>query len=194
MATGTAGRFHERSHRGGTPAADVLLPQVYDELRKLAQRHLQREGGPNTLQATALVHEAYLKLVEQSRAQYNDQVHFFAVAAQAIRRILVDHARTRGRKKRGGGHRLVLTDSVPDAPHHEVDLIALDQALKLLAACSQRQALVVEMRYFAGLTIEQVAQVLDVSARTVEGVWTMARAWLKRELDDGQTSRGSPAT
>jgi RNA polymerase sigma-70 factor (ECF subfamily) len=163
----------------------MLMPLVYDELRRLARHYMHHENRGCSLQATAIVHDAYLKLVDQSSARYHDRVHFFAVAAQAMRRVLIDHARSRHVRKRHVPQRLSVRDSVPDAPHADIDLIALDEALRKLASLHERQALIVELRYFGGLEIKDIAHVLCVSPRTVDGDWAMARAWLKRELQDG---------
>jgi len=164
-------------------AAAKLMPLVYDEFRALAARHLRHERKDHTLQPTALVHEAYLRLIDQTRVDWQGRTHFFAVGAQAIRRILVDHARQKKRQKRGGGAgRVALDESVALAPAREEEILALDEALEKLAKLDHRQSEVVEMRFFAGMSVEEVAQVLGVSKRTVEGDWTMARAWLMREL------------
>lgn len=177
---------------GDARAADVLLPLIYDELRGLAGAFLRREAAGNTLQTTALVHEAYLKLVGQNEARFTGRSHFFAVAAQAMRRILVNHARDRGRIKRGGGRmRVDLDESAVMAPKLEEgpDLVALDAALERLAAFDARKARAVEMRYFAGMTVEQTAEALGVAPATVKRDWEFAKAWLYRELSgatDGQ--------
>lgn len=175
--------------RGEGAAADHLLPMVYDELRRLAARALRRESPDHTLEATALVHEAYLKLVDQSRVDWQNRGHFFAVAAQAMRRILIDHARRHHAKKRGGDVRLVPLDEVAvllagseDAAVAASDLVALDRALDRLAAVDQQQARLVELRFFAGLTLEETATALGVSVSTVKLDWRLARAWLRREL------------
>lgn len=174
---------------GSTSAADQLMAVVYDELRRLAQHYLAQERADHTLQATELVHEAYLKLVDQRRSQWRDRAHFFAVAAQAIRRILVDHARTRKRAKRGGGERpQVLDESVAAGelgPGAQTDLVALDEALQDLAGLNERQARIVEMRFFGGLSLDEIAELLGVSPRTVDGEWAMARAWLLCRLQSG---------
>ena len=164
-------------------AAAKLMPLVYDEFRALAARHLKHERRDHTLQPTALVHEAYLRLIDQTRVDWQGRTHFFAVGAQAIRRILVDHARQRKRQKRGGGAgRVALDESVALAPQREEEILALEEALEKLGKLDHRQAQVVEMRFFAGMNVAEVAEVLGVSKRTVEGDWTMARAWLMREL------------
>jgi RNA polymerase sigma factor (TIGR02999 family) len=164
-------------------AAAKLMPLVYDEFRALAARHLRHERPNHTLQPTALVHEAYLRLIDQTRVDWQGRTHFFAIGAQAIRRILVDHARQRKRQKRGGGAgRVTLDEAVALAPQREEEILALDEAMEKLAKLDSRQAEVVEMRFFAGMSVEEVSEVLGVSKRTIEGDWTMARAWLMREL------------
>jgi RNA polymerase sigma factor (TIGR02999 family) len=174
--------------RGGDKrAADKLLPLVYDEFRALARHYLSQERANHTLQPTALVHEAYMKLVDQTRVDWQGRSHFFAVAAQAMRRILVDHARSRQREKRGGGRaRVMLDEAVALSPQKDEDVLALDEALEKLAKLDARQAKVVELRFFGGLDVEEVAEALGVSKRTVEGDWTFARAWLSRELRAGE--------
>jgi len=175
--------LHEAA-AGRRGAVDRLVPLVYDELRRLAQSHLSRERPDHTLPATALVHEAYLKLVDQTRATWVDRAHFFALASQAIRRILVDHARGRGRARRGGGTpRLPLeaADRVAaELPHP--DLVALDRALARLAQVHPEKARVVELRFFGGLAVDEIAEVLGFSRSTAERAWRFARAWLYREL------------
>jgi RNA polymerase sigma factor (TIGR02999 family) len=168
---------------GDQRATDRLLTLVYDELRQLAGGMMRRERLDHTLQGTALVHEAYLKLIDQTRAQWQNRAHFFAVTAQAIRRILVDHARGHARQKRGGERaKLVLDEGLAASYQQEIDLIALDEALLKLAERNQQQARIVEMRFFAGLTIEETASVVGVSPSTVEREWRYARAWLHRVL------------
>jgi RNA polymerase sigma-70 factor (ECF subfamily) len=172
---------------GAAPAsAEELLPLVYQDLRRLAERYMSRESPGHTLQPTALVHEVYLKLVDQTRANWKGKSHFFAVGAQAMRRLLIDHARGRRREKRGGARqRVTLAESLFPSTKSELDfeeLLSLNTALERLAAVEARAAQVVELRFFGGLTVPEVAHVLDVSQRTVEGDWTYARAWLRREL------------
>lgn len=163
--------------------AEELVAQVYDELRSLAQAHLRRERAAHTLQATALANEAYLRLAGQRRMSEYDREHFLALAAGMIRRILVDHARSRNRAKRGGGQAAVtLFDDLAVSSGEQVDLIDLHDALERLDRLDERQARVVELRFFGGLTVEEVALVLGVSARTVNNEWRAARAWLRREL------------
>jgi RNA polymerase sigma-70 factor (ECF subfamily) len=173
----------EQLRGGDKRAADKLLPLVYDEFRALARHYLAQERHNHTLQPTALVHEAYMKLVDQTRVDWQGKSHFFAVAAQAMRRILVDHARAHQRDKRGGGRaRVVLDEAVALSPQKDEDVLALDEALERLGALDPRQAKVVELRFFGGLSVDEVAEALGVSKRTVEGDWTFARAWLSREL------------
>jgi RNA polymerase sigma-70 factor (ECF subfamily) len=176
----------QRAAAGDTRAADNLLPLIYDELRALASSYLRRESPGHTFQTTALVHEAYLKLVGQSDAAYDSRSHFFAVAAQAMRRILVNHARDRDRLKRGGNlARVDLDASAVLAPEDSVDLVALDEALDRLAALDARKARTVEMRFFAGMEVDAVAAALGVGTATVKRDWDFARVWLYRELSKG---------
>jgi RNA polymerase sigma factor (TIGR02999 family) len=170
---------------GDPTAGDRLLPAVYAELRRQAARAMRRESSEHTLQATALVHEAYLRMVDQRRVVWRGRAHFFGVAAQVMRRILVDHARERHAAKRGGGLRqLTLGDADAAAPAAEqgVDVLALHEALERLAALDAHQARLVELRYFGGLSIEETAEALEVSPATVKREWAVARAWLRREL------------
>lgn len=170
-------------------AAEKLLPLVYDELRDLAAKYLRSERANHTLQPTALVHEAYLKLVDQSRVDWKGKTHFYAVSAVAMRRILIDHARTHGRDKRGGDWQRVLLDDVNVSDgHNVVDAVALDSVLESLQALDADQARIVELRFFGGLTVEEVAHVLGVSKRKIEGDWTHAKAWLRSALDPGTRS------
>jgi RNA polymerase sigma factor (TIGR02999 family) len=174
---------------GDHRALDQLLPLVYDELRRLAEGLMLRERASHTLQPTALVHEVYMKLVDQTRARWENRAHFFAVAAQAIRRILVDHARTHRRLKRGGEQTtLALDEGVVGSYQRTVDLIALDEALDDLDRHNPQQSRIVELRFFSGLTIEETAAVLGVSTATVERDWRYARARLYRRLggDEGK--------
>ncbi len=162
---------------------EQLLPLVYDALRGLARSQLRRERADHTLQSAELVHEAYERLADQSRVNWRGRTHFFAVAAQVMRRVLVDHARQRARRKRGGGlQRITLGDVAAGSDLDLEELLALDRALKKLAALHEREARVVELRYFGGLTAREVASVVGVTERTVRRDWTFARAWLKREL------------
>ena len=168
-------------NHGDRGALDRLMPLVYEELRAVARRRLSQEEPGITLQSTGLVHEAYLRLVDQNRVQWKGRAHFFAVAAQLIRRILVDHARRRRAAKRDG-LRLSLDEAIAAPGHRELDLEALDDALNELAELDARQARVVELRYFAGLTIAETAEMLGVSTATVQRDWVTARAWLFHQL------------
>ena len=178
----------EASH-GNVEALNRLVPLVYDELRLIARAQLRRERAGHTLGTTALVHEAYLRLVDQDRVKWRDRAHFYGVAAQAMRRILVNYAHARRAAKRGGGAEIVtLDDAVVALDDRQADeLLALDEALDRLKAFNPRGATVVEYRFFAGLGHEEVAAVLDVSAITVRRAWDAARAWLRRELADSLT-------
>lgn len=176
-------RCLNRLSAGDPRAAEELLPLVYDELRALAAAHFRREQAGHTLQPTALVHEVYLKLVDQTKAQWKDRAHFFAVAAEAIRRVLIDHARKRRALKRQlPGQRVTIQADLDAAGADGVDLVALDDTLKRLAELNERQSRVVELRFFGGLSVEETAAVLGVSENTVKGDWRLARAWLEREL------------
>lgn len=171
--------------RNGNEAAfDSLFAVVYDELRRLASNYMRRERADHTLQTTALVHEAYLKLVRQSDAPVENRIHFFAVAAKVMRQILIDHARTRHYEKRGGhAQRISLEDAAVLSDERADELIALDEALSELAAQDERQSHIVEMRYFGGLTIAETAEYLKVSPDTVTRDWNMSKAWLYRRLN-----------
>ncbi|MGP8156364.1 MAG: sigma-70 family RNA polymerase sigma factor [Candidatus Acidiferrales bacterium] len=169
--------------RGDEEAREALIPVVYDELRRLARRHLWRERPDHTLQSAALVNEAYLRLVRQDAPQWQNRAHFFGVAAQLMRHILVDHARNRLAAKRGAGApRLALDPELAPAQKQEIDLVALDDALAKLATLDPQQGRVIELRFFGGLSIEETAVVLGVSPATVKREWATARAWLHREL------------
>jgi RNA polymerase sigma factor (TIGR02999 family) len=171
---------------GDRGAVEHILPLVYDELRAIAARHMRRERAGHTLQATALVHDAFLKLVDQTRVQWQDRAHFFAIASQAMRRILVDHARAHVAGKRGAGAVHVSADETLVLPERGAlpleDVLAIDEALTELAAFDAQQARVVELRYFAGLTVEEAAEVLRISPATLKREWALARAWLHRRL------------
>lgn len=169
---------------GGDEAAlDELIPLVYDELKRLAHYFMRQERPGHTLQTTALVDEAYLRLADQKQAQWKNRAQFFSIAAQFMRRILVDHARNRIRAKRGGGARKVSLDDVEVlSPERSSDLIALDSALARLAAIDRRKSEIVELRYFGGLSVEEAANILGVSAITVKRDWLVAKAWLRREI------------
>lgn len=169
---------------GNHRAADELLPAIYAELHRQAERAMRRESPEHTLQATALVNEAYLRLVDQKRVAWQNRAHFFGIAAQVMRRVLVDHARTRNAEKRGGSEKQQVTLSGVETPATDagVDVLALHEALERLAAMDPDQAKVVELRYFGGLSIEETAEALRISPATVKREWSTARAWLKREL------------
>ncbi len=173
---------------GDDAAVNRLLPLVYNELRRLAASYLQRERAGHTLQATALVHEAWLRLVDQSRVEWQNRAHFFGVAAQMMRRILVDHARAHVAGKRGGGVAHVsLDNSLEISSERHAELIAIDEALKALAAFDPMKSKIVELRFFGGLSVEEVAAVLNSSTATVNRHWRMARAWLYTHIS------GAPA-
>jgi RNA polymerase sigma factor (TIGR02999 family) len=168
---------------GENDAADELMPLVYDRLRLLAQKLLRHESAAHTLQPTALVNEAYLRMVGQHQVDWQGKTHFFAIGAKMMRRILVDHARRKLSKKRGGGmHRIELADDLCVSNRNDEDVMAIEEALDKLSSLDPRQAQIVELRFYGGLTVEEVAEVLGVSKRTVESDWTMLRAWLRREL------------
>lgn len=172
--------------RGEPDVMERLLPLVYDELRRIAHRHLGRERDGHTVGTTALVHEAYLRLVDQRRTEWVDRAHFFGVAAQAMRRVLVDYARRHRAAKRGGAlAHVTLDDAVASAEERADALIALDEALGRLTEIAPRLGRVVELRFFGGLTEEEAGAVLGVDARTVRRDWTKARAWLHEELTSG---------
>ena len=168
---------------GDKTALDELIPLVYDELRRLAASYLRRRSGSNTLQATALVHEAYVRLADQKTATLQHRAQFFGLAAKVMRDILVDHARKRLATKRGGHQlRISLSQAERFGQRPEVDLVALDDALKDLAATNPQHSRVIELRFFGGLTIEETAEVMSLSHATTERYWSFARAWLRREL------------
>jgi RNA polymerase sigma factor (TIGR02999 family) len=169
---------------GNQEALQALLPLVYDELRRLAHHHLEAERAGHTLQSTALVHEAFLRLVGQEPLRLDNRAHFFAVASHLMRQILVDYARKHRAGKRGANHLTLSLDEAIAVPRRrEQRLVALDDALNVLAALDKRQSHIVELRFFGGLSIDETSQVLGVSPATVTREWTAARAWLYRELD-----------
>jgi RNA polymerase sigma factor (TIGR02999 family) len=169
---------------GNSAAMDELLPYIYDELRRRAARYLRRERGNHTLQTTALVHEAYLKLVDQKAVRWKDRGHFFAVAAQAMRRILVDHAKYKNRAKRGGELPDIQLDAAVENAilESKVDIEALDEALSRLAAVDPDQERLVELRFFAGLSLDEAAAAMNISRATAAREWQVAKSWLHREL------------
>jgi RNA polymerase sigma factor (TIGR02999 family) len=169
---------------GDEAALDQLLPLVYQELHRLAARHLGRERGHHTLQTTALVHEAYLRLIDQKETQWQNRAHFYAVAATQMRRILVDHARARHYQKRGGGaQRVEFDEALEVSDERAAEVVALDEALTALAEFDARKSRMVELRFFGGLSIEETAEVLGVSPGTVMRDWTLAKTWLQREMN-----------
>jgi RNA polymerase sigma factor (TIGR02999 family) len=169
---------------GRQESLDQLLPQIYGELKRLAGSYLRRERPDHTLQATALVHEAFLKLVDQRSVQWQNRAHFFGIAAQLMRRILVDYARGHAAAKRGAGEAHVsLDEALVPAMTSDVDMLALDEALTHLAAIDPQQGRIVELKFFGGLTIDEISHVLHISPATVSRDWTMARAWLYAALE-----------
>ena len=171
---------------GDAAALDKLVPLIYDELRRLAKHYLRSERPNHTLQPTALVHEAYLRLVDTNNMHWQNRAHFFGAAAQAMRRILVDHARQHAASKRGGGEqRVTLDESVALAEQRDVNLLLLDDALNRLEAMDAQKSRMVELRFFGGLSLEETAEVMGVSEATVTRQWRTTRAWLHRELDKG---------
>jgi RNA polymerase sigma-70 factor, ECF subfamily len=174
------------AREGDRDAVDRLLPAVYDELRARAANYLKRERVSHTLQPTALVHEAYMRLVNYEKVDWQCRAHFFATASEAMRRILVDHARTRRRGKRGGGAvQVTLDEMVGPLEVQDYDVLALHEALERLAELDERQAKIVELRFFGGLSNHEIAEVLHLSERTVRADWVHARAWLAIELSKG---------
>lgn len=168
---------------GDKAAFDKLLPLIYEELRQMAKRYMDRQQVGHTLQTTALIHEAYLRLVDQPEARWQNRAHFFGVAATAMRHILVDHARTRQAAKRGGAaQQVTLDEAAAVSVERAAELVALADALESLAAFDRRKSQVVELKYFGGLTVEETAEVLKVSPETVARDWRLARTWLLREL------------
>lgn len=169
--------------QGNRAALDQLMPLVYDDLRKLARSHLRHERPDHTLQATALVHEAYLRLIDQHSVTWQNRAHFFGIASQMMRRILVNYAVSRGAQKRGGlAQKVSLDDAVGLSGERQLDLVALDEALKELERLDPRQSRIVELRFFGGLSIEETAEVLNISPATVKREWTTAKLWLRRQM------------
>lgn len=170
--------------KGERSALDELIPLVQNELRRLARNYMRRQNAGHTLQTTALVNEAFLRLVDSNRVNWQDRNHFFAICAQLMRRILVDFARRKSSLKRGGERvQVTLTDNVDAVDEKAAEVVALDDALERLAKMNLRQSRIVELRYFGGLTEEQIAETLEISSRTVRRDWNIARAWLYRELN-----------
>jgi RNA polymerase sigma factor (TIGR02999 family) len=169
--------------QGNKKALDELVPIVYDELRRQAARYLRHERVGHTLQTTALIHEAYMRLIDQKNVQWQNRAHFFGIAAQLMRRILVDHARKKQRNKRGGSDiRVSFAEATVKAKGQDLDVVALDEALARLEKIDAQQGRIVELRFFSGLTVEETAEVLGISKATVKRDWSMARAWLHREI------------
>lgn len=187
LTSGEVTKLLNRWSQGDAQALSELVPLVYRELRRTAARYLRRERAEHTLQPTALAHEAYLRLVGQSRVHWRNREHFFAIAAQAMRRLLVDHARKRKASKRGGGElHVALDERVAADAAPRAELVALDDALEVLSAIDARQVRIVELRYFGGLSVEETAKVLGLSPATIKREWATARLWLRRELSRGQ--------
>ena len=175
---------------GDSDAVEKLLPLVHGELRRIAKRHMAGERPDHMLQATALVNEVYLRLIDVRRVQWQDRAHFFAMAARLMRRVLVDFARARDNQKRGGAlHRVTFDQNLPVATDTHDDLIAIDYALRALSAQYERKAQVVELRFFGGLSVEETAEVLEISPETVMRDWKFAKNWLMRELSRNTTDR-----
>jgi len=174
----------EELNSGNQAAMEALMPLVYDELHRIAARHLARERGGHTLQTTALVHEAFLRLVDQHSCQWQGRIHFLSVAATMMRRVLIDHAKARCRQKRGGSNqqRLGLDEITLAVEDNSIDVLLVDEALKRLAALDALQARVVELRFFGGLSVDETAQVMKLSEATVKRYGNSARAWLQREM------------
>ena len=168
---------------GDATAPEELLPLVYGELRKLAQGYMSQERDGHTLQATALVHEAYIRLVDWENVSWQNRAHFFSVAASVMRKILVDHARSKKAEKRGFGKTMALDEAISFSNQREVDLVRLDDALAMLNGLDPTQEKIVELRFFGGLTIDETAHALDISPSTVKREWTVAKAWLYREIN-----------
>ncbi len=188
--TSTISRLIESVRNGDAAAAAALTPLLYNELHRLAMHHMRNERLGHTLQATALVNEAYLKLIDNREANWQNRAHFLAIASQAMRRVLIDHARSKRRVKRGGLQQKVsLEDVVIAAEEQSYDLVALDAALDRLAKVDARQSRIVELRFFGGLSVEQTAEVLAISPKTVKRDWAVARAWLHRELRTGSEEK-----
>jgi RNA polymerase sigma factor (TIGR02999 family) len=175
---------------GDKQAQEKLFQVVYNELHRQAARYLRNEQAGLSLQTTDLIHEAYLRLIDQQHVEWQNRLHFFAIAAKVMRRILVDHVRSRQAAKRGGSDIcLPLEDAMIVSPARDLDLLALDEALTRLAAIDSQQSQIVELRFFSGLSVEETANVVDVSERTVKRDWNVAKAWLRRELSRGGTQR-----
>jgi RNA polymerase sigma-70 factor, ECF subfamily len=174
--------------KGDEAALEKLIPAVYQELRRMAGHYLRGEDSGHSLQPTALVHEAYLRLIDQTKVEWQNRAHFFGVAAQMMRRILIDHAKAKHRVKRGGAAvKVVLDENANFTQERAAELLALDDALQALATMDERKSHIVELRYFGGLTVEETAQVLGISDKTVMRDWNLAKAWLYRELTSNES-------
>jgi RNA polymerase sigma factor (TIGR02999 family) len=183
MSAHSVTQLLDRWNHGEVEALEELMPLIYEELRKMARRYMRQQNSGHTLQTTALIHEAYLRMVKQKEKHFQNRTHFFGVAAQAMRHILVDYARARHTDKRGGGARPIsLEEAALVTQERAAELIAFDDALKELELLSNRQSQVVELRYFGGLSVEETAAVLEVSPDTVMRDWSMAKTWLHRAL------------
>jgi RNA polymerase sigma factor (TIGR02999 family) len=178
----TVGTLLNQWREGDQKALETLVPMVYDELRRIAHRHLARERSDHTLQSTALVHEAFLRLMKYGPGEITGRAHFVGIASRLMRQILVDHAREHLAAKRGSGLKLELEEAIIPQKPKDIDLIALDNALNELARLDPQQSRIVEMRFFGGLTIEDTADVIGISRTTVKREWATARAWLRREV------------
>lgn len=192
-APGEVTRLLAALNDGDPEARDALAPLVYQELRRLAESYMRRERAEHTLQPTALVHEAWLRLADQTRVEWRGRAHFFGIAAQAMRRILVDHHRRSTAERRDRDRVVTLVDDVAGPGSDPLDLLALDQALDALGARDPRAARIVELRFFAGLDVEAAAEVMGISAPTVKRDWRMAKAWLYRRLESEPSPDGGEA-
>ena len=186
---GAVSQLLEKWRAGDSEAINALVPLVYDDLRRLARRRLQKQRPYHSLQSTALVHEAYLRLARHEKMGFENRAHFFAVLARIMRQILVDHARNHHAAKRDAGIKLVLDEAISPSPLREVSVVALDDALQGLSQLDSRQGHIVELRFFGGLSIEETALVLGVSSATVKREWTTARLWLRKQLSRGSQAR-----
>jgi len=186
VSTGSADELVVKWRAGDPQALQALLPLIYEELRRIARRHLRSERSSHTLQTTALIHEAYLRLVGSENAEVHDHCHFVALASRLMRQVLVDHARGRLAAKRQGGLRVTMSEALALSARSDIDVLAVDAALSRLSELDRQQARVVELRFFGGLSITETSEALDISAATVKRDWTTARAWLRRELERAQ--------
>jgi RNA polymerase sigma-70 factor, ECF subfamily len=192
MSNNTITLLLQRVSGGDRAAAEELLPRIYHELRAIAHRYMQHERRDHTLESTALVHEAFLRLVGADEIQWQNRAHFVGVAARAMRQILVEHARTRATSRRGGARRREALDDVVDLYESRAcDLLALDAALSRLAMIDEAQSRMIELRFFGGMTMEQTAEALGCPLRTLEREWNLARAWLRREVGEVSLESGS---